>query len=147
MTPFLVLPNLALLVLYPVAWAAPLVRTGLLPFFEGEAISLLSGLQTLWLSDPLLAGLVALFGLVLPYAKTLALAAVHFGRLGARALPVIEVLGKLSMADVFLIALTIVIAKGVGVGRVDTAWGLPLFAGCVLASLALSLLTARELRR
>jgi hypothetical protein len=42
------------------------------------------------------------------------------------------------MADIFLIALYIVIARGVGVGRVETAWGLYLFTAAVLASLALS---------
>ena len=50
------------------------------------------------------------------------------------------------MADVFLIALYIVIAKGVGVGRLETAWGLWLFTGCILAALAVSTLTERARR-
>ncbi|MEO0680914.1 MAG: paraquat-inducible protein A [Pseudomonadota bacterium] len=138
--------NLALLILFPVAWAAPLARTGFLPWFEGDAVSVLSGVAALWEADRVLAFLVALFGIALPYAKTLALAAVHAGGLGPRALPALELLGKLSMADVFLIALAIVIAKGVGVGRVEPAWGLHLFAACVLGSLAASIVTARALR-
>ena len=40
--------NLALLVLYPVAWAAPLMRAGLLPLFKLDEISVLTGLQSLW---------------------------------------------------------------------------------------------------
>ena len=48
------------------------------------------------------------------------------------------------MADIFLIAIYIVLAKGVGVGRVETGWGLYLFTFCVLASLAISHLTPRE---
>ena len=138
--------NLALLVLFPLAWAAPLVTAGLIPFLDGETISILSGVATLWEDEPGLAALVALFGVAMPYAKTLALAGVHFGRLGSRWLPALAVLGKLSMADVFLVALGVIVAKGVGWGRVETAWGLPLFAGCVLASLAISLATGRGRR-
>tara|TARA_B100001971_G_C18025494_1_gene449746 strand:- start:278 stop:751 length:474 start_codon:yes stop_codon:yes gene_type:complete len=136
--------NLALLPLWPLAWTAPVARTGFLPFMAGEDMSILSGLGALWEADAALALLVALLALVLPYAKTLSLAAVHFGRLTPRALPALELLGKLAMADVFLVALTIVIVKGVGVGRVETAWGLWLFTFCILLSLALSMLTARR---
>ena len=53
-------------------------------------------------------------------------------------------LGKLAMADIFLIALYIVIAKGVGVGTVETAWGLYLFTGCIIASLGISLTWTRR---
>lgn len=141
-----VVANLALLALYPLAWSAPVARTGFLPFLPGEEISILSGLASLWEADRALALLVGLLALALPYAKTLALAAVHFGRLPPRALPALELLGKLSMADVFLLAMTIVIVKGVGVGRVETAWGLWLFAFCILLSLALSLITSRRHR-
>ena len=35
------------------------------------------------------------------------------------------------MADVFLIALYIVMVKGVGIGHVASAWGLWLFTFCV----------------
>jgi hypothetical protein len=44
-------------------------------------------------------------------------------------------MGKLAMADVFLIALYVVISKGIGVGRVEIAWGLYLFTALILASL------------
>jgi paraquat-inducible protein A len=47
------------------------------------------------------------------------------------------------MADVFLIALYVTVAKGFAVGRVETAWGLWLFTGCVLASLGIGLAAAR----
>ena len=132
------LVNLALLGLYPVAWGAPLARAGFLPWFSGDAISVVSGVLDLWEADVALALLVAALAVAIPYAKTCALAAVHRGLLGPRAVPVIEVIGKLSMADVFLIALYIVIVKGVGVGHVEPAWGLWLFTGCVLASLWVS---------
>lgn len=137
--------NLVLLVAFPLAWAAPLLRAGLLPLFGMSEITILSGIASLWRSDPVLAVLVALLALVAPYAKTLALAAVQFGLLRTAALPAIQALGRLAMADIFLIALYVVVAKGYGFGRIETAWGLYLFTGCVLASLALSHLTARML--
>lgn len=136
--------NLALLLLFPIAWTAPLLRAGLLPFFDLDAISVLGGIAALWDKDAALAVLVALFALVAPMAKTLALALVQFGLAPRRLLGPIKGLGRLAMADVFLIALYIVLAKGVGVGRIETGWGLWLFTGCVLASLALS---AAESRR
>lgn len=138
------LANLSLLVLFPIAWFAPLMRAKVLPLFGEKEISVISGLQSLWKSDVALALLVTLFALFAPYAKTLLLALVQFRLASPRLLPALHLMGKLAMADVFLIALYIVIAKGVGIGRVDAAWGLYLFTACILASLAISTLTARS---
>ncbi|WP_239521044.1 paraquat-inducible protein A [Pseudooceanicola aestuarii] len=142
---WLIWANLALLLLFPLSWAAPLMRAGLLPLFGLSEISVLSGIAALWDDDPFLAALVALLALVAPMAKTAALAAVHLGRLPARHLGLLSGLGRLAMADVFLVAVYVTLAKGLGVGRVETAWGLYLFTFCVLAALALSLLTKRRL--
>ncbi len=131
--------NLALLVLFPVAWFAPLLRAGLLPLFGLSEISVVSGLQSLWRTDVYLALLVTCLAIFAPYMKTIGLALVHAGLLAPRALPALRVLGKLAMADVFLVALYVVIVKGIGVGRVETAWGLYLFSGCVLASVLVTL--------
>ena len=136
--------NLALLVLYPVAWTAPLLRAGLLPLFGLEEISVLTGLRALWQTEIFLAVLVALFALIAPLAKTIGLSLVQFGLLGRRALVALNLLGKLAMADIFLIALYITAVKGIGIGRIETAWGLYLFSGCVLASLVLSLFQRRD---
>ncbi|MEM1383391.1 MAG: paraquat-inducible protein A [Pseudomonadota bacterium] len=136
--------NLALLAIYPLAWWAPLARAGFLPFFEGDAITILGGVGDLWEVDPVLAALVALFAVLIPYAKTLALAAIHLGRLDRKSLPLIETIGKLSMADVFLIAVYIVVVKGVGLGRVEPAWGLWLFTACVLAQIWIAWATGRR---
>lgn len=144
MRPFLRYANLALLVAFPLAWFAPLMRAGLLPLFELSEISVISGLQVLWQNDVVLALLVTVFALFAPYLKTIGLALLHFRMLSPRLLPVLHVLGKLAMADVFLIAIYIVLTKGVGVGRVETAWGLYLFTGCILASLAISILSERR---
>ena len=136
--------NLLLLVLYPVAWFAPLLRAGLLPIFGMSEISVLSGLQSLWQSDVFLALIVTLFALFAPMLKTLGLALVQFNLLERRALPVVNIIGKLAMADIFLIAVYITVAKGLGVGTVETAWGLYLFTGCILASIALGLYETRR---
>ena len=42
--------NLSLLVLYPVAWFAPLLRAGVLPLFGLKEISVLSGLAAIEMS-------------------------------------------------------------------------------------------------
>ena len=130
--------NLSLLILFPVAWFAPLMRAGLLPLFGLSEISVMTGLQSLWGSDIFLAIVVAVFALIAPMFKTIALAMVHWDILTPRITPLLGILGKLAMADIFLIALYITLAKGVGVGRLETAWGLYLFTGCILASLWVS---------
>lgn len=142
--PALLWGNLALLILFPLAWFAPLMRAQLLPFFRADEISVISGLLTLWDEDILLALIVAVFALIAPMLKTVGLALIHLGRLPARLLPVVALLGKLAMADIFLIALYIVIAKGMGVGRLEVAWGLYLFTACILASMAFSLITRKQ---
>ncbi len=138
--------NLTLLVLFPIAWFAPLMRAGLLPLFGLSEISVITGLQSLWGSDVILALVVTIFAIFAPYLKTIGLALLHFNLLDRRTLPTLTLLGKLAMADIFLIALYITIAKGIGVGRIETAWGLYLFTFCILASLVISILTARETR-
>ncbi|WP_106744643.1 paraquat-inducible protein A [Yoonia maritima] len=136
--------NLALLILFPIAWFAPLMRAGLLPVFGLSEISVISGMQSLWDSDVALALLVTFFALFAPYLKTIGLAMIHFNLMRRKVLPVLSWLGKLAMADVFLIALYIVLAKGVGIGKVETAWGLYLFTACILASIVISTLTAKR---
>jgi paraquat-inducible protein A len=136
--------NLALLVLFPVSWFAPLLKAGFLPLFSLSEISVMSGLQSLWGTDPALALLVTALALFAPMLKTIGLALIHYDMLQPRLLPALSWLGKLAMADVFLIALYVVVAKGIGVGRVETAWGLYLFTACILASLIISGLTARK---
>ena len=127
--------NLSLLILYPVAWTAPLLRAGVLPLFGLTEISVLSGLKSLWDTDLFLALIVAIFALLAPYVKTVGLTLVQFHLIGPRALHVLQAIGKLAMADVFLIALYVTLSKGIGIGRIETAWGLYLFTGCILASL------------
>lgn len=130
--------NLALLILFPVAWFAPLLRAALLPIFGMDEISVITGLQSLWQSDPAFALLVTFLAIFAPFAKTLGLTLIHFGLLSPKTLPALHILGKLAMAEVFLIALYLVIAKGAGYVTIETAWGLYLFTACILVSLFIS---------
>lgn len=136
--------NLSLLILFPIAWFAPLMQAGLLPLFGLEQISVITGLQALWSSDVILALVVTVFALFAPYVKTIGLALVHFGLADRRLLPALAVLGKLAMADIFLIALYITVVKGIGVGRIETQWGLYLFTVCILASIACAIFTKHD---
>ena len=138
--------NLALLIAFPIAWFAPLLRAGLLPLFGLSEISIISGLQSLWESDVYLALLVTFFALFAPYVKTLGLALMQYGLLSTQVKPALNLLGKLAMADIFLIAVYITISKGIGIGRIETAWGLYLFTGCILLQFALSLSTKNGTR-
>lgn len=140
----LAIANLALLALYPIAWNAPLATTEFFFFLSGKPLTIFGGIADLWQTDMFLAALVALLAVVMPYAKTILLAAVHFGRIsGPGWLKLVEVTGKLSMADIFLVSLYIVIVKGALVASMTPAWGLYLFTALVLGSVALAYLSKR----
>jgi paraquat-inducible protein A len=138
------LANLALLILFPFAWFAPLMRAGLLPLFGLDEISVITGLQSLWDSDVILALIVTTFAIFAPWLKTLGLALIHFNLASPKLLPALHIMGKLAMADIFLIALYIVLVKGIGLATVETAWGLYFFTALIVASLAISILTAKQ---
>ena len=139
------LANLSLLILFPIAWFAPLLRAGLLPLFSLEEVSTVTAVRALWEKDIFLAILVTFLAIFAPIVKVAATALIHFGLLSGSPLPTLEVLGKLAMADVFLVAIYVVGAKGVGIGRIETAWGLYLFTACVLGSMLITHLTKRRL--
>ncbi|MFN9000606.1 MAG: paraquat-inducible protein A, partial [Holosporales bacterium] len=63
--------NLALLILFPVAWFAPLLRAGVLPLFGLSEISVITGLQALWRTDVVLALLVTVLAVFAPWLKTI----------------------------------------------------------------------------
>ena len=144
MTHVLRIANLCLLVLFPVSWFAPLLRAGVLPIFGLSEISIVSGLQSLWSTDVALALFVTFLAIFAPFLKVIGVALIHYGMMRRRVLPVLELLGKLAMGDVFLIALYIVVVKGAGGVTVETGWGLYLFTACILTSLAISHLTRKR---
>ena len=82
-----------------------------------------------------------LFSVMAPLAKGLALAWLWYRVPLGRAKPWLDrvaLLGKLSMAEVFLLALILIGLKGVGIGTVEVSWGLRVFVAAVLLSLAIS---------
>ena len=123
------------------AWWVPLF-TARVPFLWRQDVSVASGLAELWRIDLFLFLVVLVFSVLTPLAKT-ALSLYAWYRLplaaARRQLPRLALLGKLSMTELFLLAVIVVGFKGVGVGRVETAWGLYVFGGVVLASLGISL--------
>jgi uncharacterized paraquat-inducible protein A len=145
--PGLVAANLVLLVAFPVAWFAPLMSVRLWRFGSDQTVSVISGLQGLWAEDVALALAVTFFAIVAPVVKVLGLGLVQTGLASPRLLGPIFVVGKLAMADVFLVAVWIVAFKGLGIGSIEVLWGLYLFTACVLGALLLSVLTERQHRR
>jgi uncharacterized paraquat-inducible protein A len=148
--------NLTLVGVFPLSWFSPLLTTGLLPqwhmpvwlggstLFEPDTLTVISGAQKLWGTNLLLALVVTFFAMVAPMLKCFGMALIHFNLLTDTAQPLMTTLGKLAMADVFLLALYIAIAKGIGVGQIDVAWGLYLFTAAVVTSLGISLLAKRQ---
>lgn len=133
------LANLSLLILFPIAWFAPLVKTGFLPFFSLNELSVFTGIQAIIEKDFFLAIVVLVLAIIAPMIKVISTALIQFGLVSAKIKPILIHMGRLAMADVFLIAIYIVVAKGVGVGRLETGWGLYLFTACVLASYAITI--------
>jgi uncharacterized paraquat-inducible protein A len=143
----LAIGNLALIVAFPVAWFAPLLSVRLWRYGSDQTVSVISGLQSLWAEDVALALAVTFFAIVAPVFKVLGLALIHFRLLSPRLLGAIFWVGKLAMADVFLVAVWIVAFKGLGIGSISVLWGLYLFTACVVSGLVLSVLTEAWRRR
>lgn len=139
------LVNLALLGLYPIAWQMPLASAEVAWLFTTDQISIFSGIADLWDSDRFLCIVVAFFAVVAPYCKTLALVYAQFSDTQAarRMLPAIELLGRLSMTDVFLVAFYIIAYRGIGDIVIED--GLYLFTGLVIASILAGWLTKRQM--
>lgn len=137
----LILPLLVLaLAALPFSWFLPLFRTELLVFLDNE-VTVIGAARTLYKADLLLFAVVVLFGMVVPVAKLAGLLhawAMLPGAKGRASIGALNKISKFSMLDIFLIAVTIVGLKGVGLGKVEIAYGLHAFAGVVLMILALS---------
>lgn len=137
--------NLALLCLFPLAWQAPLAEATVAWFFTADRISIFSGVVDLYQKDLFLCVVVAFFAIVAPFLKTIALVYAQFSdsAQGRRMLPAIEVLARLSMTDVFLLAFYITAYQGVG--DIEIQWGAYFFTALVLASIWASWETKRQL--
>lgn len=137
------------LVALALSWWLPLL-TMRVPFLWREDMSVVTGLLELARLDLFLFLVVLLFSVLMPLAKGLLTLHVWYrvpvGQ-ARRLLPRLALLAKLSMTELFLLALGIIAFKGVGIGQIEVRWGLYVFAGVVLASLAASVWTERLLKR
>ena len=128
------------LALVPVTWWLPLF-VARVPFLWRQDVSIASGLGELWRLDRLLCLAVFLFSVLAPAVKGAALVWVWYRVPISRARPLLDrlsLLSKLAMTEMFLLAVIIVGLKGVGIGTVETSWGLHVFVAVVLLSFASS---------
>jgi len=139
----------ALALAFPLAWFAPLMTVKLKYAFwaSGTDVTLVSTLQSLWAQDPALALVLSFLTLVAPTLKVLGSGLILTGLLSPRSEGALWAIGRLAMADVFLIVVYIALFKGIDGGTVVLRWGLWLFTCAVLGSLGLSLYIAARHRR
>ena len=106
--------NLSLLILYPIAWFAPLLNAGLLPLFglirnqRNEWPAILVGNRCV--SGP--CGNSFCFACSLRKDNQFGITALEPAE--QKLLQALHILGKLAMADIFLIALYVTLSKGIG---------------------------------
>jgi paraquat-inducible protein A len=126
--------------LVPVTWWLPLFEARV-PFLWRQEVSIASGLIELWRLDLVLCAIVFFFSVLAPLVKGAALAWVWYRIPSTRAVALLgrlSLLAKLSMTEIFLLAVVIVGIKGVGIGRVEVSAGLYGFAFVLLLSFAAS---------
>ena len=152
----LFLVNAALLVAYPIAWFTPLFAIGIMeeikldwrifgqeipPLFGLDQVSVITTVQTVWADDIYLAILITFFALVAPMIKVVGLLLMQLNLLSWRLKDFTYFLGKLAMADVFLVALGCVLVKGIDLGQLKILWGTYFFSTCIIISIFVSLLS------
>jgi paraquat-inducible protein A len=143
-------PPLALLaasVLLAFGLYVPLLTIEKMVFWENE-YSVATGVFGLWDDGQyVLAAIVFFWSVAFPIAKLALLFWIWFGKMDAdqreRTLHRLEVLGKWSMLDVYIVAVLIVAAKLGPVADVTAEYGLYVFGGAVV----LSMLTTAHIQR
>ncbi|WP_019961726.1 paraquat-inducible protein A [Woodsholea maritima] len=135
-------------VLFPLGLILPMIETQSFLIFK-ERYSLVQSIDALVQSrDYALAGVIALFSILFPTAKFATLAWLNLGprpMMSASALKLLEMLGKWSMMDVFVLALIVVSLSSNGLARALTQPGLYAFAVSALMFMLASGLIARDL--
>ncbi len=130
----------SLLALFPIVLFVPLVRMKWWVFRYNE-ITLARLAHDLLRTDLLLFLIVVLFGIVVPLCKLIMMWLCWCWLDMERAYSInrhIRILNKLSMLDVMLMAISVVALKGMGVGRIEIAYGLYLYVLFALANFGLS---------
>ncbi len=137
----------ATLALLGVGLALPVMRVGKLVFWEDD-YSIVTGAMSLWRDGHrVLSGVIVLFSIVFPIAKLVGLLALCLTpmrderRTGV--LRMVDALGKWSMLDVFVVAVTIVLMASKATLDATPRAGLYVFAGAVAASMVLTVAVKR----
>ena len=125
--------NILIMFCLPVAWLTPVIAYGLDPEWDRTTQTIIGGISKLWESDKVLAVIVAILAIVAPLVKTSATALMQFNIISSKWMPIANIASRLAFTDILLIALTIIITKGIGVGFVEPQWGIYLFTACVAA--------------
>ncbi len=134
-------PGMAVLGLMLIAgWTLPLMTISRLVFFA-ERISILDVIAVLWREEQImLCVVVAVFSVLFPALKLITALWLWYGADARSAalhtkLDRLEVLGRWSMLDVFLAALTIAAIQVSLIGQVSTHLGLYVFTAAVVLSM------------
>jgi len=134
--PALILIALGLLI---AGWSLPTLELTKVIFFT-STYSIWAGIMELWKSNHhFLAGVIFFFSMIFPTAKLLGLMGIWFIPLAkdkrSRYLDSLEVLGRWSMLDVFVVAVLIVLIKAGDVADANAAIGIYVFAGAIMLSM------------
>ena len=124
-----------------VAWWLPLIETNHLLQWSPDNLSVLDGLARLYSDGELfLAGVILVLAILVPFAKNLLSLFVWYfldptETATKRFVWILSVLGKWGMADVFLIALGVVLVKGIPGTEISVRYGLWVFSAAVACSI------------
>lgn len=146
--PIMILITIGLLI---AGWSLPTLKLTKVIFFT-DTYSIWAGIMELWKADLyFLAGLIFFFSMIFPMAKLLGLMGIWFVPLEqetrSRYLDWLEMLGRWSMLDVFVVATLIVLIKSKSIVDANAAIGIYLFAGAVLLSMFAANVMIRMARR
>ena len=146
--PVMIMAAMGLLI---AGWSYPTLKLTKVIFFT-DTYSIWAGIMELWKADLyFLAGLIFFFSMIFPLAKLLVLMVIWFTPLmqetRSRYLDWLEMLGRWSMLDVFVLATLIVLIKSKSIVDAKAAIGIYFFAGAVLLSRLTSNVMKRMTRR
>ena len=134
--PIMILAAMGLLI---AGWSFPTLKLTKVIFFT-DTYSIWAGIMELWKADLyFLAGLIFFFSMIFPLVKLLGLMGIWFTPLmqetRSRYLDWLEMLGRWSMLDVFVVATLIVLIKSKAIVDAKAESGIYLFAGAILLSM------------
>lgn len=131
------------------AWWMPLLESSHLLQWSPDQLSILDGLVRLYSdSEYFLAGVILVFAILLPFAKSLVSLFVWYF-LDPKdpktnvLISVLGHLGKWAMLDVFLIALSVIFVKGIPGTEITASYGLYVFFSALMLSMVASTIMLR----